>query len=186
MNNQDKAIENNIAELGRRLEDLKLQFNLYFSGERRTPPEQERTILSKAVQQLNFRADRSPRVSLLIQNLTSRFNLYNNMWLKKLNSLEMGLPVIKRESGKQSPSDQVPATDSAPPRKKLVAVKLNDSDSFNRLMNQFEDKLPEKFKSETGKARFIQALKQKMEKGNINEARMALDFKDGKIKVKIS
>lgn len=188
MNNQsqNRAIENGIADLERRLEDLKLQFNLYFSGERRTPPENERAILEKAVQQISFRSDRSPRISLLIQNLTQKFTLYNNMWLKRLNNVEMGLPIIRRETGKTSEEFTPPPPQEKPAKKKMVTVNLEDTGSFDKLMNQFSERLPDKFKTGSGKDNFIKALKQKMEKGNISEARMSLDFKDGKIKVKIS
>ncbi len=49
---QDENIEQLIGTLNRRIEGLKLQFNLFFSGELKRPPEKEREDIEKKVRSL--------------------------------------------------------------------------------------------------------------------------------------
>lgn len=90
---QISGIEGKIMELSRKLEDLVMQFNLYFSGEIRVPPEKERESLAASIRTLQNSSPGNATASLLMQNLNSRFALYNNMWLKKMHDFEVGLPL---------------------------------------------------------------------------------------------
>ncbi len=80
-----------IQRLNSRIEQLKIQYTLFFSGEIRLPPEKERETVENSIRKILESEYKSPRMNLLVQNLASSFSLYNNMWLKKMNELETGV-----------------------------------------------------------------------------------------------
>ncbi len=171
-------IETLIQEIDRRIENLKIQFNLFFSGELDVPPEKEREELEKLVIKIQYSSHRSPRVNLLVQNAASRFNLYNNLWLKKLNEIETGMVTIKRKK-------QTHIEAAGQPRnvEHVFGLSLNREDSFESLYEKYCELTPQK--TPPDKDRFINSLKTKMISSNLVDAKAAISLINGKTKIKL-
>lgn len=180
----NKAIENSIQELDRKTENLKAQFNLFFAGELRIPPEKERDEIEKKIRRILSYAEKSSRIKLLTQNLSSKFSLYNNMWLKKLNEIELGLVFIKKQkilntgylsTGGKPLYSQI--------KEHSVEVSLNNEDSFERFFDLFNKISLEKLKSQKEKEKIINSLKSQMIFENRIDTKVKLQLKQGKIKI---
>jgi hypothetical protein len=181
--NENKDIETAILKINSRIEQLKIQFNLYFSGEIKIPPDKERETIDAQIKKLLFSGVKGPRLSLLLQNLSNSFSLYNNMWLKRLNQLETG--ALIRESPKKkmsygpSPTEKVNKTNGG------LKVDLHNEESFNALFNEY-CRITQ-IKSGNGqKEKVIGLIKSKMAAANLSDANVSLSINEGKLKIKMT
>lgn len=180
---QEQKMELLVQEINRRIEDLIVQFNLFFTGELRVPPERERGDLEKRIRNLIYADQKSPRLNLLIQNVSSRWSLYNNMWLKKLNEIETGMHVIKRK-----PTAYMDMEEPKPPTKpkaKTINVSLNSEESFEKFFDNYVQLLTNKAKTVPDKEEVINSLKSKLITSNVIDAKVNLSVEKGKVKIKI-
>lgn len=185
---QKDNLELVINDIERKIEDLKTQFNLFFSGEIKVPPEKDREDIEKRIRNMVSTSHRSPRINLLVQNISSRFTTYNSMWLKRLNDLETGGNIIKRKKPAYDEEPQKLAPKAKPEEKKAESkslhVSLNSEESFDKLYDQYSQLL-----SRSGnvpdKDKLINTLKTKLITSNLVDAKVDLSVEDGKLKVKI-
>ncbi len=179
-----KAIENSIQELDRRIENLKAQFNLFFAGELRIPPEKERDEIEKKIRRILSYSEKSSRIKLLTQNLSSKFSLYNNMWLKKLNEIELGIVFIKKQKIMKTGYSNIGGKPLySQIKENSVQVSLNDEDSFERFFDLFNKISLEKLKNKEEKEKIINSLKSQMIFENRIDTKVKLQLKQGKIKI---
>lgn len=178
---RQRKIEDQIRRTEARIEALKTEYNLFFAGEVKLPPEKERTDIEKVLREIQGKDLRSSKLEFLLQNLSSRFYLYNNMWLKKLNQLETG--TLKRPT-------KVPKYTVVSNEKKVDAsdstVSLNSESSFESFYEQY-DKMVRQNKKGVGKEKddLINTIKLKMISENIIDANINLTVKKGKVQIKI-
>jgi len=175
---RERNFESYIKRLEEKIESLKIQYNLFFSGEINIPPEQERELLEKEVRTSLYSNLKSPKINLLIQNLSSRFNIFNNMWKKKLNQLESG--ELKRPS---KPKPAFFIKDKPANKESVIPVSLNDEKSFEQLFDRYSSLGSNKNKK--SKDALINKIKLKLISENIINAKIQLSKSDGKIKLKI-
>ena len=181
--NTDKRekIENKIKRIEVRIEALKIQYNLFFSGELNVPPEGEREKIEKIIRNIQSNDYRSGKINFLLQNLSSRFYLYNNMWLKRLNQIETGAikKVMKHASLKTKPVQvKNMTTDSG--------VSLNNENSFDNFYNEYQKLVKNNSQSKAKpKDNLINSIKLKMISENIIDANIRMQIVDGKVKIKI-
>ncbi len=169
-----------LQQLDQRIENLKSQFILFFSGELKIPPENERAELEKAIHRLTYSSAQSPRLSMLIQNLASKFSLFNNLWLKKLNELEAGTVV---RQGVKASSTQAPV--QRRPGEREVRVSLNDETSFERFYQVCLQLNPKTSPTDTAqKEKIIAMLKAKLITSNLVEAKINVSLEKGKLNIK--
>ena len=173
-------IERLISMINGRIENLKVQFNLFFAGELRIPPENEREEIEKMVRDLMLSPHKSPKNILLIQNLSSTFSVYNNLWKKKLSEVESGLVVIKKKKAAY-------AEEPKPTAKKeyLMEVSLNREDSFETFFDKYRDLLDKSSPNEAQKEKVINSLKSKLISQNLIDAKVRLSVSNGKLKLKV-
>jgi hypothetical protein len=171
-----------VQDMDQRVENLKVKFNLFFSGETRIPPEKEREELENRIRNLMSKGHKSPRVNLLIQNLGSRFSLFNNMWLKRLNELETGISMIQRKKTAYMEESKPP-----PPKVKPinVAISLNHEESFEKFFDDYSGMLSTNAQKSLDKEKIINSVKAKLITENMVDAQVNLSLKDGKVKIKI-
>lgn len=180
LKSQQENVEHLIMSVNRRIEALKTQYNLYFSGELRVPPESEREELEKMVRDILYTAPKSPRGSLLIQNLSSKFSLYNNMWKKKLNEIETGLVTIKKK-----PSAYLEEPKEKKKPAETLDISLNREDSFDTFYDKYNTLLKKQPGTESQKEKVINSLKAKLISKNLIDAKVSLSVDKGKLKLKI-
>ena len=178
-------IELLIQDMNQRVETLKVQFNLFFSGEIRVPPEKDREEMETRIRNLMSRGNKTPRVNLLIQNLSSRFSLFNNMWLKRLNELETGISTIKRKKPafREAPKPPPPRKPKAKPVN--VELSLNREDSFEKFYDQYAKMSSPQIKGNLDREQVINSMKTKLITANLVDAKVNLAVEKGKIKIKI-
>jgi hypothetical protein len=180
----DDKIEKFIMTIDAKIESLKTQFNLYFSGELRVPPESDREDLEKMIRDILFSPHKSPRAKLLIQNLTSKFSLYNNMWKKRLNELESGVATLTRKKPMYEEKEEPePASVEIP--EETFDISLNREDSFDTFYNKYTHLLKKDNGDESQKEKIINSLKAKLIGQNLIDARVSLAIDNGKLKLKI-
>jgi hypothetical protein len=181
-------IEMLIQDMNQRLETLKVHYNLFFLGELRVPPEKEREELGIRIRNLMSTGSKAPRVNFLIQNLGSRFSLYNNMWLKRLNEMETGISPRKRKPIAYDEAPKPPPTrsPSSPAVKPInVDVSLNREDSFEKFFDNYTRMFSPKARDALDKEKVINSIKTKLITENLVDARVNVAMEKGKLKIKI-
>ena len=164
-----------------RIESLKTEYNLFFSGEVNIPPEKERVTIEKVIRDVQSKDLRSGKLDFLLQNLSSRFYLYNNMWLKKLNDLETGK--INRPS--KTPKYEMKEQPDSP-KSRDSSVSLNKESSFDSFYNEYNNMVNQNNKGKVkSKDDIINMIKLKMISANIIDANINLTINKGKVQIKI-
>lgn len=184
LNPDQDNIEMALDEINQRIENLKVEFNLFFSGETRVPPEKERNAIEKKMRNLVYSGKKNARVSLLLQNISSRFSLYNNMWLKRMNEIETGVaPIQKKRVAAMVESTKKPKPATTPSVN--VEISLNREDSFDSFFDNYAKLSAKKEASPEDKEKVINSIKSKMISSNLIDAKVNLSIVDGKIKIKL-
>jgi hypothetical protein len=182
LNPGSTASEKEVVTLERKIDDLKAKYILFFAGESKQPPEQEREYCEKAIRNLIYGGAKTAKMSMIIQNLAARFSLYNNLWLKQLNESESGISRQQKKKAAQSPSQP-----QAQPKKdkahQEVLLNLNDEDSFENLFSAYQQLLPKNSKAARDKDAIINSMKTKMLTHNLVEARVSLSFQNNKLSI---
>jgi hypothetical protein len=179
-------MEQTLRFLDNQIENLKTSFHMFFSGELQRPPEKDRQNLEKAIHRiLQHPPSKSAQVNLLMQNLTAKFNLFNNMWAKRLNEIETGM--IKRPKAKTTPDPRrpdPPEMDSSENRdyQKSINLNLNNESSFEFFVREFRKAVTKK---NVDQDKIVNDLKLKMISENMISARADLSVEQGKVKIKI-
>jgi hypothetical protein len=180
LNPASAATEKQIVDLEKKIDDLKAEYLLFFNGECKLPPEKKREDLEKAVRKLIYGGAKTARLDMIIQNLASRFSLYNNLWLKKLNELESGISTIRKKKSFQPPP--------APKKEKgqrEIYLTLNDEATFERLVSAYRELLPNSSRTEKERDKIIETMKTKMLTHNLVEARITFTVQKGKLSIRI-
>lgn len=173
-------IERLISIINGRIENLKVQFNLFFAGELRIPPENEREEIEKMVRNLMLSPHKSPKNILLIQNLSSTFSVYNNLWKKKLSEVESGMVVIKKKK-----TAYIEEPKPTPQKEYLLDVSLNREESFDTFFDTYSDLLEKNSDNEAQKEEVVNSLKSKLISQNLIDAKVRLSVSNGKLKLKV-
>ncbi len=178
---QRSSFDSRITELENRLEALKTSFNQFFSGEIRIPPEQKRQELERIIRHLSSSGSRSPRQATLFENLVQKFNLYNNLWLKRLNELETGVQQIPRK--KQRMDEKV----SRPPVREPEGVELNlaDERSFENLYQLYRSKTKSLNAPPMDKSLLTRTVQEKLKQQKLEKAYLTLSVENNRLKIKV-
>jgi len=173
-----------VKDMDQRVENLKVKFNLFFTGEIRIPPEKEREELENRIRNLMSKGHKSPRVNLLIQNLGSRFSLYNNLWLKRMNELETGISTIQRKKTAYMEGPKPPPPKAKPAKPIDVDISLNHEESFEKFFDNYS-RMSTNAQKSLDKEKIINSVKTKLITENMVDAQIHLSLKNGKVKIKI-
>lgn len=179
LNPTSTTTDKQIADLEKKIDDLKADYILFFNGETKMPPEKKREDLEKAVRKMIYGGSKTARMDLIIQNLAQRFSLYNNMWLKKLNEMEFGTPAQQKKKRALAAAPKVEKTH------KEIYLTLNDEETFERLAAAYREMLPENGKTSRERDTLIESIKAKMLTNNLVEARVTFSKQNGKLSIRI-
>jgi hypothetical protein len=174
--------EKEVAVLERKIDDLKSKYILFFAGEVKQPPEQERTDCEKAIRSLIYSGAKTAKMSMIIQNLASRFSLYNNLWLKQLNESESGVSrVQKKKNAVPPPQSELQPQPHKENAYQEVLLSLNDENSFESLFAAYLKLLPKDSRTPQDKEKIINTMKAKMVTNNLVEAKASVALQNGKL-----
>jgi hypothetical protein len=188
LNPGSTASEKEVTVLERKIDDLKAKYILFFAGESKLPPEQERTDCEKAIRNLIYGGAKTAKMNMIIQNLAARFSLYNNLWLKQLNESESGISRLQKKKDTTPPQQPKPQPQTPPKKEKTyqeVLLSLNDENSFENLFAAYLQLLPKNSKTAQDKDKIINSMKSKMLTYNLVEAKVSVAFQNGKLSITI-
>lgn len=177
-----KSLEEHVHAIENRIEALKIRYNQFFSGEIPTPPEKERETIEMLIRRLLSEEHRSARINLMVQNMASRFNLFNNRWLKQLHDLEVDLHPQKKPAERSVAAGY---TNSPAGNTREVDVSLNREDSFEQLFSTYSNMMVNPSTSVEAKEKWINSLKAKMISANLVDARISIAREEGKLKIRL-
>lgn len=180
MKHRNPNLEQLIRGLDKKIEEIKIQFNLFFSGEINIPPEKERGDTEKQIRNIIAAEQKSAEINILIQNIASKFALYNNMWLKKLHEIEVGLVAVKKK-----PIGTAQEYQDKKAKQKDIAVSLNSENSFEQFFKDYCSLSKKKSFKSSDKESIINSLKSKMITASLVDAKVNLLLKQGKVKIRI-
>jgi hypothetical protein len=184
LNPGSTASEKEVAVLERKIDDLKSKYILFFAGESKVPPEQERTDCEKAIRNLIYGGAKTAKISMIIQNLAARFSLYNNLWLKQLNEMESGISRLQKKKNAAPPPQSKPQTQLKKEKTyQEVYLSLNDENSFENLFAAYLQLLPKNSKAIQDKDSIINKMKTKMLTNNLVETKAKVVFFNGKLSI---
>ncbi len=179
-------LESFLTSINGRIESLKTQYNLFFSGEIRIPPEGEREALEKIVRDMLVSTPKTARVRLLVQNVSSKFTLYNNMWKKRLNQIESGVEVLKKKkSAYLEDPEEAKKKERVKVKEEVLDISLNREDSFDKFYEQYNKLLKKEPGNEAQKEKVINSLKMKLISRNLIDTRVSIGVSNGKLRLKI-
>ena len=173
------TLEEEIARLEKRVLQLRIQFDLFFSGALPKPPLDMRDDLDKDVKRLGTVRDMKLSQRFLYNSLLNRWNIFGELWNKRLQAREEGArtPVLARRRAAASVAvpqpAAAPAGDSSAARRLLARTSIRDTtdaqDDLKAFYRSFlearqesgETKAPtfEKFRKEI--ERHMAAIRQK-------------------------
>ncbi len=174
-------LEGKLNELSRKLEDLIMQFNLYFSGELRVPPELDREALASSIRNLQSSHPANASGAFMMQNLNSRFALYNNMWLKKMHDIEVGLPLRPKDIKPVPP----PAAKAPKAPAKTSVLDLDNPESFHEIYTQYRSLMTQNNQKIISDQALATALANRMKEAQVQKASVSLSFENGKLKIRL-
>jgi len=177
------SIERQLSDLNARIEALQKGFTLYFSGEETRPPEKERAILEQMVRSLTNLELQSPRLNLMLQNLTARFGTFNSMWLKRLHDKEAGTGEFKASRPKAPPPVTQNAGEANRPRGLLLT--LGDEQSYEALYRHYADMVAKASLAPIAKEKMMLVITRKMAENKIDRADVTLTLTGGKLNLKV-
>ncbi len=173
-------LEQFIKNLDKKIDELKIQYNLFFSGEINIPPEKDRTDIENQIRGLLSTEQKTAVINILIQNVASKFSIYNNVWLKRLHEFEIGTsPQFVKKAEQNSSQGRVES------KEKEIPVSLNREESFERFFSEYQSLCPASSKKSSDKEAVINLLKSKMITENLIDAQVYLTLAGGKVKIRV-
>jgi len=180
LNSAAAAIEQQIAALEKKIDDLKAEYIQFFNHEIKLPPEKKREDLEIAVRKLVYGGAKTARLDMIIQNLAQRFSLYNNLWLKKLSEMEFG-----GQAPRKKKTAAPPPTPKRDKGQREVFITLNDEATFENLVDAYLELLPASGRTEKEREKIIGSMKSKMLTHNLVEARVTFTLQGDKLSIRI-
>jgi hypothetical protein len=127
-----KQLDRELDEVERAISQLKRDFEMYFCGVSRQPPNDSRTKLEKIIRQYSQNTSYSFAQRFRFSNLAARFNTYQDLWSKQLKAREEG-----RFSAGNSP---IPPSKEAPVTTKRFRKTENKTEKLFNQYAQFREK----------------------------------------------
>jgi hypothetical protein len=101
-------IDEELKNMEDALRRLKIEYQIFFNGSRKKPPEDMRLRLEKSSQQLSERSDMTPLQRFRYNTLLTRYYTFRNLWRRTMQKMEQGKeeekgpPVASPIQGKKS------------------------------------------------------------------------------------
>jgi len=122
------TLDEELATLGVRIRQLRIQFDLFFSGATPKPPLEARDDLDRQIKRLGTFRDMKLAQRFLYNTTLHRWNVFSELWSKRIQAREEGTRTpapLRRRAGApaSAPSREAPSS-SPPPRPEAPAKGL--------------------------------------------------------------
>jgi len=136
------TLDEEIARLEKRIVQLRIQFDLFFTGGLPKPPLEARDELDKEVKRLGVVKEMKLAQRFLYNSLLNRWNIFGELWNKKLQAREEGArtPVLARRRAATPPVPQTPAATRGQPgaeRRLLARTSIRDTTDAQEDLKAF-------------------------------------------------
>ena len=188
------ALSEDLDQIDKAMKLLQIEWEKFFGGVERKPPTDLKAKVEALIRRHINAEIRNNTERFRYQNLTARYNTFNEMWSKRLRALEEGRPMGVHGARAQalpplsSPPERAAAR-AAVPSEVRIQDPEHDSEAMRSLFNRF---LEERQKTgESGAVKFEgfrkliaqQANRILSEKGG-QAVSFRLETKDGKVSLK--
>lgn len=129
------TIEEDLKNMDESLRRLKIEYHIFFNGNRKKPPEDLRMRLERLVKQLSERSGMSQAQRFRYTTLLTRFYSYRNLWRRMLQKKEMGK---EKEAELNRAAASTPKTDRS---KEALCICLSDPESEKDKVKNLYDTL---------------------------------------------
>jgi hypothetical protein len=125
-----------LANLDEWLRRLKIEYHIFFNGNRKKPPEDLRVRLERVIKKLSECSDMSPVQRFRFNTLITRFYVYRDLWRRTIQS---------REVSEENKVETAPNPDTTPiavkPSASAVRVSISDPNADEQKIQQLYDAL---------------------------------------------
>ena len=187
------ALNEDLDQIEKAIKQLGIEWEKFFGGVERKPPNDLKGKVEALIRRHANAEIRNNTERFRYQNLTARYNTFNEMWGKRLRALEegrvMGLHGQHAHAAPPPPRPERPAARAAGPSEVRIQDPERDSEAVRSLFDRF---LEERQKTgESGAVKFEgfrkliaqQASRILSEKGG-QAVSFRLETKDGKVSLK--
>jgi hypothetical protein len=128
----DEDLENLEAGLRR----LKVEYHIFFSGNRKNPPDDLRIRVERIVKKLSESADMNASQRFRFSTLVTRYYVYKDLWRREVQKREMDL------SGRDKPVSRASAPiPSSRPTSEAIRISISDPKTEEEKVRQLYDAL---------------------------------------------
>jgi hypothetical protein len=136
--------DDDLANLEEWLRRLKIEYHIFFSGNRKKPPDELKMRVEKLAKKLSECSDLSFSQRFRYNTLVTRFYVYRDLWRRTLLEQEMGAEQ-KEEDSKAKTSSTLPESSG-----QTVRILISDPKSEEEKIRQLYDALLNIKKAESG------------------------------------
>jgi hypothetical protein len=187
------ALNEDLDQIEKAMKLLQIEWEKFFGGVERKPPSDLKAKLEALIRRHANSEIRNNTERFRYQNLTARYNTFNEMWSKRLRALEEGRVMGVHGTHAKAPSAPAPPERRAARAAGSGEVRIQDPERDNEAMRSLFDRfLEERQKTgESGAVKFEgfrkliaqQASRILNEKGG-QAVSFRLETKDGKVSLK--
>ncbi|MCI0568591.1 MAG: hypothetical protein L0Z52_10455 [Acidobacteria bacterium] len=167
------TLDEELSLLDKRILQLRIKFDLFFSGALPKPPLETREELDKRVKRLGTTREMKLAQRFLYNALLNRWNIFGELWNKRLQAREEGVrtPALARRRKTESPAP--PAKPAPPPaarpsaaeRRLLARTAIRDAtDSQEELKAFYRSFLEARQENGEGKAPSFEKFRKEIER----------------------
>ena len=126
--------EETIVQLEDTLRKLKTQYDLFFAGARKVPPNVERKKFDILMREMAGEHIRDNALRFRFTSIVSKYNRFIELWGRQMREREEGpLEYQRRKEALSRPVEEAATSDSPPSRPAATPVTSDTADSYVRL-----------------------------------------------------
>lgn len=133
------AYDDDIDSMDDGLRRLKIEYDVFFNGNRKRPPEDLRARVERIVRRLSEAADMSYSQRFRYTTLVTRLYVYKDLWRRTMLERERGLA---KAHGPEPPTQTKPAGTGGP-RQEMFRIAIMNQTGDSEKIRQLYDKLLE-------------------------------------------
>lgn len=137
--------DEDLANLDEWLRRLKIEYHIFFSGNRKNPPDDLKLRVEKLVKRLSECSDLSFSQRFRYNTLVTRFYVYRDLWRRTMRDREMGAG-LKEEQAQTQLSPPAPAEH----REDTVRISISDPKTEEEKVRELYDALLRIRKTDSG------------------------------------